>query len=40
MYIHPFVAGIIFTVGAEIVFCIALAIALSRNPRKDDKEKE
>ena len=40
MYIHPFVAGILFTVGAEIVFGIALAIALARNPRKEDKEEE
>ena len=38
MYIHPFVAGIIFTILVEIALSIAIAIVLSRKP-KNDKEK-
>ena len=39
MYIHPFVAGIMFTILAEIVFTIALVVLLNKN-NKNDKEKE
>lgn len=39
MYIHPFVAGIIFTILVETALSVAIAIVLSRKP-KDDKEKE
>lgn len=39
MYIHPFVAGIIFTILVEIALSVAIAIVLSRKPR-NDKEKE
>ena len=35
MYIHPFVAGIMFTILVEVGFSIVAVIALSRNPRKD-----
>ena len=39
MYIHPFVAGIMFTILAEIGLTIALVIALSRKPKNDKEEK-
>lgn len=39
MYIHPFVAGILFTILTEIFLSIVLVIALSRKP-KNKKEKE
>ena len=39
MYIHPFVAGIMFTILVEMGLTIALAIAMSRKP-KNDKEEE
>ena len=38
MYVHPFVAGIMFTLLVELGLTIALVIALSKKT-KDDKEK-
>ena len=39
MYIHPFVAGIMFTILVEIGLSIAIAVIMSKKP-KNDKEKE
>lgn len=39
MYIHPFVAGIMFTILVEMGLTIAVAITMSRKP-KNDKEEE
>lgn len=39
MYIHPFVAGILFTILVEMGLTIAVAITLSRKP-KNNKEEE
>jgi hypothetical protein len=39
MYIHPFVAGIMFTILVEIGLSIAIAITMSRKPKNDKEEK-
>ena len=39
MYIHPFVAGILFTILAELFLSIVLVIAISKKP-KNEKENE
>ena len=40
MYIHPFVAGIMFTILVELVLTIALVFALSKPKNEEEKNDE